>query len=142
MSIFYCAETGGFYLPGMQPAGLHCVAISKAAHAELRAQNAAGKIISADADGAPIAIDPPPATLDQMASKERAWRDVQLAEAATMRDRHRDQVEINAETTLSPEQFKELLVHMQVLRDWPQSPDFPATEHRPVPPAWFADQTE
>jgi hypothetical protein len=61
---------------------------------------------------------------------------------AVLRDRHRDQVEINAATTLTGEQFTELLFYMQDLRDWPQSPDFPDGEHRPVAPAWIADQSQ
>lgn len=142
MSIFFCEETCGFYLPGMQPTDLACVEISKEAHEQLRAQNAAGKIISASTDGVPIAIDPPPPSEEQKASQERAWRDIQVSEAVGMRDRHRDQLEIDVETTLTAEQFKELLVFMQALRDWPQSPDFPDSESRPVAPAWIANQSD
>lgn len=142
MSIFFCAETGGFYLPGMQPAALVCVEITNATHAELRAQNAAGKIISAGVDGTPIAIDPPPPSEEQIAAKERAWRDAQLSLASVMRDRHRDQVEIGVATTLSSELFTELLMYMQALRDWPQTSDFPDSLYRPVPPSWIAQQVE
>ncbi|PLR61499.1 hypothetical protein QCBJ_23350 [Pseudomonas sp. QC2] len=59
-----------------------------------------------------------------------------------LRERHRDQQEIGGSTTLSDDQFAELLVHMQALRDWPQSPAFPASEYRPVAPAWIAEQTQ
>ncbi|OCW20994.1 hypothetical protein C9382_11840 [Pseudomonas aylmerensis] len=59
-----------------------------------------------------------------------------------LRERHRDQLEISRETTLSAEQFTELLEYMQDLRDWPQSPDFPDIEQRPVPPAWIAEQIQ
>lgn len=73
---------------------------------------------------------------------ERAWRDAELASVMWLRERHRDQVEISAQAALSAEQFAALLVYMQALRDWPQSPDFPDSTHRPVAPAWIADQTE
>ncbi|MGY2363467.1 phage tail assembly chaperone [Pseudomonas azotoformans] len=142
MAIFYCAETGGFYLSGMQPEGLACVEITKAEHADLRAQNAAGKIISAGADGAPIAIVPPPPTDEEKASKERGWRDIEVSRAAVLRDRHRDQLEIGADTALTSDQFTELLMYMQALRDWPQSSHFPDAEHRPVAPAWITGKTE
>jgi len=142
MAILFCAETCGFYLPGMQPKGLGCVEITKLEHEELRAQNAAGKIISAGPGGVPVAIDPPPPTSEEMAVKERGWRDIQVSQAAILRDRHRDQQEIGAETALTPEQFKALLVYMQALRDWPQSPDFPDSEHRPGAPAWLAEQSQ
>ncbi len=73
---------------------------------------------------------------------ERSWRDGELTSLMWLRERHRDQMEIAVDTTLTGEQFTELLLYMQALRDWPQSPDFPESEHRPVAPAWIADQTE
>nr|WP_314563053.1 phage tail assembly chaperone [uncultured Pseudomonas sp.] len=73
---------------------------------------------------------------------ERRWRDTELAALIWLRDRHRDQLEIGGETTLTIEQYSELLVYMQALRDWPQSPDFPNVEHRPIVPVWIAGQTE
>lgn len=73
---------------------------------------------------------------------ERSWRDGELASLMWLRERHRDQLEIGRETTLSAEQFTELLEYMQDLRDWPQSPDFPDIEQRPVPPAWIAEKTQ
>lgn len=71
---------------------------------------------------------------------ERAWRDTALDEMVWLRDRHRDQLELGVDTTLTAKQFTELLAYMQDLRDWPQSPDFPLTEHRPVAPPWIAEQ--
>lgn len=73
---------------------------------------------------------------------EREWRDSELAEMVWLRDRHRDQLEIEVEPTLSGEQFRELLVYMQALRDWPQSPVFPQSAHRPVAPPWITEQTQ
>lgn len=71
---------------------------------------------------------------------ERAWRDDQLSSVVWLRDRHRDQLEIDAETTLTGDQFQELLVYMQALRDWPQSPDFPDKAKRPPAPGWIETQ--
>ncbi|UWS65376.1 phage tail assembly chaperone [Pseudomonas mosselii] len=79
---------------------------------------------------------------DQLELRERAWRDNQLAGVQWIRDRHRDQVEIGAPPTLAAEQFNELLVYLQALRDWPQSEQFPEVEHRPVAPPWIAEQTQ
>lgn len=142
MSIFYCAETGGFYLPGMQPSDRACQEITHARHAELRALNAAGKIIAADEQGAPVAIDPPGLSIEQMAAKERAWRDRQLVTATGLRDRHRDQLELGIPTTLEAEPFTALLNYLQLLRDWPQSADFPTLQKRPAPPDWLAAHTD
>ncbi|GGU54019.1 hypothetical protein GCM10009504_08660 [Pseudomonas laurentiana] len=81
-----------------------------------------------------------PTAVDQNTVTERAWRDAELASLVWLRDRHRDQLEIGGETTLTAEQFQELLVYMQALRDWPQSELFPVIEHRPVAPPWIAEQ--
>lgn len=79
---------------------------------------------------------------EQLAATERRWRDNELAALMWIRERHRDQLDIEVGTTLSNEQFTELLVYMQALRDWPQSPDFPDSQHRPTPPVWIAEQTQ
>jgi len=71
---------------------------------------------------------------------ERAWRDMQIASVEWLRNRHRDQLEIGAPTTLTAGQYQELLAYMQTLRDWPQSAEFPAQEYRPQPPEWLAGQ--
>jgi hypothetical protein len=78
----------------------------------------------------------------QAAAGERAWRDGELSGVAWLRERHRDQLELVRPTTLTAEQFAELLVYLQALRDWPQSPDFPALEQRPVAPPWIAEQAQ
>ncbi|MGA9701139.1 phage tail assembly chaperone [Pseudomonas sp.] len=83
-----------------------------------------------------------PAPLPDLTAIERVWRDTELLEVTWLRDRHRDQLEIDLATTLSASQFKELLIYMQALRDWPQLPDFPNTSHRPIAPAWIADQSK
>ncbi|MBX8522184.1 phage tail assembly chaperone [Pseudomonas cichorii] len=137
MAIFYCAETGGFYLSGMQPAGKDCTQITNAQHVELREANAAGKIIAADVDGFPVAVDPPGLTAEQLEDRERAWRDHVLLAASGVRDRHRDQLELNLPTTLEAEQFTVLLVYIQSLRDWPQAQEFPDVLLRPTAPAWL-----
>ncbi|WP_248769641.1 phage tail assembly chaperone [Pseudomonas sp. MWU12-2345] len=80
--------------------------------------------------------------VDQNAAAERTWRDKEMAALIWLRDRHRDQLEIGGETGLTAEQFAELLVYMQALRDWPQSPGFPDSQARPPAPLWLADQPE
>ncbi|OKK45142.1 hypothetical protein BS643_12400 [Pseudomonas protegens] len=77
-----------------------------------------------------------------MAASERSYRDKELARGVWLRDRHRDQLEIVMITTLSAEQFTQLLVYMQTLREWPQSPHFPDSQYRPVAPSWVTEQTE
>lgn len=93
-------------------------------------------------NGRPTWVDLPPLTFAEIEGAERSWRDGELVAVMWLRERHRDQQEIGGETTITAEQFGELLVYMQSLRDWPQSPDFPVSAHRPVAPAWVDAQTE
>ncbi|NWB30720.1 hypothetical protein HX886_27695 [Pseudomonas gingeri] len=76
-----------------------------------------------------------------MVAAERAWRDVAIESVKWLRERHRDEIDLDRETTLSAEQFLQLLGYMQELRDWPQSDQFPALAQRPVAPPWIAEQT-
>lgn len=75
--------------------------------------------------------------LPPSAAAEREWRDAELAQMMALRDRHRDQLEIGGATTLTAEQYAEVLVYMQALRDWPQSEAFPDSSARPVPPTFL-----
>ncbi len=94
------------------------------------------------ARGFPVTVDAAELTAEQLAKNERAWRDGELSGVKWLRERHRDQLEIEVETTLKAEQFRELLVYIQALRDWPQSPDFSVLEQRPAAPPWIAEQTQ
>lgn len=76
-----------------------------------------------------------------LTNKERAWRDSALLEVRWLRERHRDEQDLQRNTTLSSDQFSELLGYMQHLRDWPQSALFPDFEHRPIPPIWLENMT-
>ncbi|WLH69912.1 phage tail assembly chaperone [Pseudomonas sp. FP2309] len=80
--------------------------------------------------------------LSEPANFEREWRNQVVASTEWLVTRHRDEQDIGRDTTLTAEQFAELLLYRQALRDWPESPDFPGVEHRPVAPAWIADQAE
>lgn len=68
---------------------------------------------------------------------ERAWRDGELAQWLWLRDRHRDQLDLAVDTTLTSEQFSALLIYLQALRDWPQSNAFPDVSARPMPPTFL-----
>ena len=76
------------------------------------------------------------------AQTEREWRNGELINHQWLATRHRDESDLERAHTLTPEQFKQLLNYLQALRDWPQASDFPATEYRPEPPGWIAEQTQ
>lgn len=73
---------------------------------------------------------------------EREWRNQVLAATEWLVTRHRDEQELDRETTITTEQYAQLLAYRQDLRDWPQASEFPDGQQRPNPPAWFAEQTQ
>jgi len=72
-------------------------------------------------------------------SSARAWRDAEIDSIKWLRERHRDESDLNINHTLTSDQFAELLTYMQSLRDWPQAAEFPVEESRPDAPAWIAE---
>ncbi|UWS68427.1 phage tail assembly chaperone [Pseudomonas mosselii] len=101
----------------------------------------AGQRIVLDNGALVLASPDPELEMEQVKVRERSWRDAEVASAAWIRDRHRDEQELGIATTLSPEQFAELLGYIQQLRDWPQSESFPHIPQRPVAPPWLASLT-
>ncbi|WP_241667872.1 phage tail assembly chaperone [Pseudomonas sp. Sample_24] len=140
MKRFYSQTTQTTYLEGLHrtmPADAK--EISDGRYLEVLANPEPGKVRSHDADGLPILIDPPP---EDLAVLERSWRDSEIQRVQWIRDRHRDERELNRPTTITSEQFAGLLDYMQALRDWPEQAAFPAEIGRPSPPAWIAEQTQ
>lgn len=62
---------------------------------------------------------PPPPTTGELFSRLRSGRDGRISAVLWMRERHADELELGKETTLTPEQYTALLVHIQALRDLP-----------------------
>ncbi|MFL6609152.1 MAG: phage tail assembly chaperone [Pseudomonas sp.] len=78
-------------------------------------------------------------TPEQLAAAERIWRDTKIDTIRWLRERHRDELDIGIDTTLTDLVFSEFLNFIQELRDWPQSTDFPSEAKRPGTPAWLVD---
>lgn len=142
MKRFYSPSTQTSYLLGIHAVMPDdAVEISDALYLSVIGNPAPGKVRAHDDRGLPYLVDAPEPVLD-FSEQERVWRDAELAAVVWLRERHRDQLEIAGPTTLSGEQFNELLVYIQALRDWPQSSDFPDSERRPVAPPWIAASAE
>lgn len=140
MKRFYSQSTQTTYLEGLhETMPGDAKEISEGRYLDVLANPAPDKVRGHDAQGLPILIDPPP---EDLAALERGWRDVEILRVQWIRDRHRDERELNRPTTITPEQFAALLDYMQDLRDWPEQSGFPAEEDRPVPPGWIAEQTQ
>ena len=138
----YSEATGSTYLKGMHTdIPDDAIEINEDLYRSVIGNPSPGKVRSHDENGLPCLVNAPQIEHDP-AAFEREWRDAELASVMWLRERHRDQQEIGADTTLSGEQFKELLVYTQVLRDWPQSLKFPYIEYRPVKPIWIDEQSK
>ena len=139
----YSQSTGNCYIPSVHRViPDDAVELPDEVFLSVIANPAPGKVRSHDKSGLPILIDPPPASDAELAAIERQWRDGKVGETEWLVARHRDEQDMQLSTTLTPEQFSELLAYRQGLRDWPQSELFPGIEHRPQPPTWLADLTQ
>lgn len=142
MTVFFCAETGGFYPeePYGDAVGKECVELSQEAYQALRDEIDQGKEIKA-VNGWPQAFErviPP----DQLIVFERNWRDSEIRSTEWLVARHREEQELELAPTLNAEQFPMLLSYRQALRDWPQASSFPSSESRPIAPLWLAEQSQ
>ncbi len=84
-------------------------------------------------------VEPVP-TPEENEQRERIWRDQQINGVSWLRERHRDELQLERQTSLTPEQYAELLDYLQALRDWPQSLEFPASSSRPAAPPWITSR--
>ncbi|MBK5003279.1 phage tail protein [Pseudomonas sp. S31] len=143
MRVFYSPSMAGFYTDEINGDNYpsDAVEISEEEWRQLLEEASQGRIIVADSLGKPVAMDRPPESVAQMASRERAWRDAEVSETEWLVSRHRDEQYMQLATTLTAEQFAELLMYRQALRDWPQTEAFPDSTQRPVAPPWIAEQT-
>jgi hypothetical protein len=141
---FYSKETGCTYLRSVHGDNMpaDAVPISEEIYLSVIANPVPGKVRGHDAEGRPVLVDTLPPDSETLAGIERQWREGTLSAVMWLRERHRDQLEISEPTNLTAEQFNELLIYVQALRDWPQSPDFPNSKKRPTPPEWLPQTQE
>ena len=125
--LYYAKSTGGFYDTAIHGdiIPVDAVEISADEHRALLDAQSAGKVIAASEDGKPVAVDAPAPTLEQRAASLREQRAKLLARTGWLVERHRDQVDAGALTTLSAEQYKGILAFRQALRDLPAQKGFP-----------------
>jgi len=77
------------------------------------------------------------ARLESDKASERAWRDNEINSIEWMKQRHRDEVELEINTTLSNSEYQELIAYIQGLRDYPLNPLFPDNTARPIKPSFL-----
>lgn len=142
MRFYYCYDLSGWFSPEYNEVIPHnAVEVDEDARLALLAGTQAGFIIVKGQDGMPELAARPGPSLDQLQTRERAWRDTQLATTDPLVMRHRDELEISAVTTLTNEQYSQLQAYRAKLRNWPESTLFPSNDRRPVSPTWLFDQS-
>lgn len=139
MTTFYSpGETGFFdtviHAPEQIPAD--AIKVSPARRVELLHGLSHGQVIRVN--GTELELVDPPQDPEYERAKERAWRDAAITQVSWLRERHRDELELQLSTTLTAEQFTELLAYLQLLREWPASEAFPNIEQRPLAPLWLS----
>lgn len=82
--------------------------------------------------GVLVPPDPSPAKR----ARARLERDAALTACTWLVERHRDQQDVEASTTLTTAQYVELLTYRQALRDWPAVTGWPDVE-LPGKPVWM-----
>lgn len=132
-------EQDGRFLYGLADNG--GIEITADRHLELLAAGSAGKVILPGKKGAPEIAEPAPPSADALRDIERAWRDAELNRYEWVVTRHRDEVEMSYDTSITPEQFASLMEYRKALRDWPAADAFPEQQQRPAPPDWLAEIT-
>ncbi len=71
-------------------------------------------------------------------ARERQWRSDSLEGSQWLAARHRDEQDLGRGTSLSAQQYLQLLEYRQALREWPDAQGFPAVAARPQAPDWLA----
>lgn len=119
------------------------VQISQEDHdAIFRALAKGGSVLTSDDKGFPKLADAPGLTAEELMAAERTLRDRMLLNTDSLVARHRDEIEVGRATTITVEQYKQLQVYRQALRDWPEALGFPSIDKRPVPLRWLAEQIQ
>ena len=79
-----------------------------------------------------VAVDQPKPPPETQAALARRRRDREIEALRWLRERHRDEVALGLTTTLTAEDFRLVLDHIQDLRDVPDQSGFPETIDWPV----------
>lgn len=85
-------------------------------------------------ESAPLPAEPDPEPEADLAAAARLERDRRIQTVRWLIDRHRDEVALGRTTTLTNEDYRLVLQHVQDLRDLPEQEGFPGTIDWPVLP--------
>jgi len=119
-----------FYDDAISPApkGAQVIKLSDAQYRGLLAGQGEGKRMAIDENGLPVLLDPAPLSPDQLADAKRAARDAALSATDWLIARHQDETFAGRGTTLTADQFDELLAYRKALRDLPLADGWPGVD--------------
>ncbi|MGS4930350.1 hypothetical protein ACVDHJ_01745 [Aeromonas sp. 25-281] len=138
MKYYYSPKTGGLYCAyAHKDIPADAEEIPSALYTELINAPSLGYVVSSDKPwrAVPVAI-----TDEMKAADARRRRDDAITSVMWVAERHRDQTQLQIDTSISEAQFVDLLAFIQVLRDWPALPGWPDIDI-PLPPDWLAEVT-
>lgn len=134
--IYFSTSTGAFYDLSFWTADLpeDAVLIDGETHTAQLTAEASGLHRAGDAGGNPVAVEPPPPTIEELAAHARRRRDQEIAAIQWLIERHRGEVTLGRTTSLTHEDYLLVLQHAQDLRDVPEQEAFPTDIEWPVLP--------
>lgn len=134
--IYFAASTGAFYDKSLWAAELpdDAVLVEGEDHTAQLAAEASGLLRGVNEAGHPVAIEPAPPTIEDLAAQARRRRDQEIIAIQWLIERHRGEVTLGRTTTLTNEDYLLVLQHAQDLRDVPEQEAFPTDIEWPVLP--------
>ncbi|MCX4218021.1 MULTISPECIES: phage tail assembly chaperone [Pseudomonas] len=133
---YFSPTTSGFYHSDLHGTNIPVDAfeLSEGEYCALVSNAPKGTVLSLTANGRPERV----LLAEQIPDDtERAWRDKVLDRTQWLVLRDAEELEVGEGTTLRTDEFKQLLAYRQALRDWPNDPEFPDAQARPVEPDWL-----
>lgn len=104
-------------------------------HKAVLDQLSEGLVLAATPDGQPLAVEPPPPSEADLASRARSQRDGRIEAVQWIVQRHQSEMALALATTLDAAAYLELQQYVQQLRDVPSQAGFPLSIDWPPPPA-------
>ncbi|WP_177218221.1 phage tail assembly chaperone [Pseudomonas sp. NFACC45] len=139
MKTFYSPSTGSIYFQSVHTdMPKDVISIDAETIDKVISNPPLGKVRKHLEDGTPY-LEDRVFSMDELAARERSWRDSALSEILWLRERHRDEEEMQVSPTMTAEHYAQLLEYLQSLRNWPQASGFPEEGRRPVSPSWMDD---
>lgn len=134
----YSQTSGCSYIPGINhEIPKDAVEISEETFREVLGVNlGTDKVIGHTAEGQPILVART-ITKEELEWGARSWRDATIEKVKWLRERHRDELDLGAGTTLTLDEFAGLLAYIQGLRKWPEVEGFPSEDSKPYSPEWL-----